>query len=350
MARLEELSGMTPLPGTESNTAPAQATGPSLGDKLLNVVAPKGGSAIPLFGMLGGIRNSFEAPEEAANKQALMQTISQKLQSGDVTGAIGASLALDTKMGFDLIKQLGTLDPKYKNWLAIADEGGELQAQTAFGSNPAQLKAMDMANQTQKEKGRLTEKQDLFAQQMFKTVTGHESFKNLQELRQRQGQLEEYALNPSAFGDVGALTSFSKSIDPGSVVRPSEYATAEEARSLVDRVRGSISKAEKGQTLTPEQRQDLVRLAKHMNVVYTKNYQDYMKPVYKQAKARGIDIDLVDPYAGEALISGKSSAPAKAPAAAGKTVDVNQFPAGSIIQNKQGQQFTVNPDGTLSEN
>lgn len=66
---------------------------------------------------------------------------------------------------------------------------------------------------------------------------------------------------PSAAGDMSIIFSFMKMLDPTSVVREGEQATAENARGVTDSVRNLYNKVLTGQKLTPEQRKDFIRQA-----------------------------------------------------------------------------------------
>ncbi|MDI6808486.1 MAG: hypothetical protein QME66_05825 [Candidatus Eisenbacteria bacterium] len=91
--------------------------------------------------------------------------------------------------------------------------------------------------------------------------------------KEAQKRIESVAQKPSAVGDLAMIFNFMKLIDPPSVVREGEFRTAAEARAWlgkVDRgekgegvqvpnfVRSAIARAQTGQILLPEQRQDFV--------------------------------------------------------------------------------------------
>jgi hypothetical protein len=63
-------------------------------------------------------------------------------------------------------------------------------------------------------------------------------------------------------GDIALITSFMKMLDPGSVVRETEFATARDTAGLYTRLENSLKKAESGQFLQPNQRKEFVDLAK----------------------------------------------------------------------------------------
>jgi hypothetical protein len=63
-------------------------------------------------------------------------------------------------------------------------------------------------------------------------------------------------------GDIALITGFMKMLDPGSVVRETEFATARDTAGLYARLENTLKKAESGQFLQPKQREEFVNLAK----------------------------------------------------------------------------------------
>lgn len=63
-------------------------------------------------------------------------------------------------------------------------------------------------------------------------------------------------------GDIALITGFMKMLDPSSVVRETEFATARDTAGLYARLENSLKKAENGQFLQATQRDEFVNLAK----------------------------------------------------------------------------------------
>lgn len=65
-------------------------------------------------------------------------------------------------------------------------------------------------------------------------------------------------------GDIALITGFMKMLDPGSVVRETEFATARDTSGLYERLKNQVTKLESGQlfALDSKQRQEYVNLAK----------------------------------------------------------------------------------------
>jgi hypothetical protein len=69
---------------------------------------------------------------------------------------------------------------------------------------------------------------------------------------------------PSAAGDLALLFNFMKMLDPGSTVRESEFANAQSAGSIPERMRGAWQRVISGQRLTPDQRIDFYNQAQNI--------------------------------------------------------------------------------------
>lgn len=95
---------------------------------------------------------------------------------------------------------------------------------------------------------------DDFRQDSKAYVTIRDSWKRLQSVAQE----------PSAAGDLALLFNYMKILDPGSVVRESEFANAETAASIPDRIRGQWERVRSGERLAPEVREDFVQQASNL--------------------------------------------------------------------------------------
>jgi hypothetical protein len=70
------------------------------------------------------------------------------------------------------------------------------------------------------------------------------------------------AENPSAAGDLSLIFQYMKVLDPGSTVREGEFANAQNAAGVPDRIRNLFNNWSKGQRLDENQRQDFITQAK----------------------------------------------------------------------------------------
>lgn len=96
-----------------------------------------------------------------------------------------------------------------------------------------------------------------------------------QEVNQTYENLKASASAATGPGDVALITGFMKMLDPGSVVRETEFATARDTAGLYASLRNALEKAKGGQFLQPGQRQHFLGLAeKYYEAAQKKANQD----------------------------------------------------------------------------
>lgn len=66
------------------------------------------------------------------------------------------------------------------------------------------------------------------------------------------------AKDPSPAGDLAMIFNYMKVLDPGSVVRESEFATAAQTGSFGERIKAAVQRVQSGERLSDEMRQDFV--------------------------------------------------------------------------------------------
>ena len=82
------------------------------------------------------------------------------------------------------------------------------------------------------------------------------------ELGTTLSNIQSSAKAQTGQGDVALITQFMKMIDPGAVVRETDFAIARDTAGLYTKLENALKKAEAGQFLQPNQRSDFVNLAK----------------------------------------------------------------------------------------
>lgn len=95
------------------------------------------------------------------------------------------------------------------------------------------------------------------------------------DARRNYSIIETSAADQSGAGDIALVTSFMKMLDPTSVVRETEFATARDSGGLFAKLQSYVSRIEDGKFLTPEQRTDFKRLSNQ----YLKAAEDQVAPV-----------------------------------------------------------------------
>jgi hypothetical protein len=103
------------------------------------------------------------------------------------------------------------------------------------------------------------------------------------------GAIEASAQDPTAAGDISLIFAYMKMLDPNSVVREGEFATAQSAGSVPQTLWSKYNQALTGERLAPEVRNDFVDRA---NKLYARASEDF-GTVYKTyediAKANNLD-------------------------------------------------------------
>lgn len=82
--------------------------------------------------------------------------------------------------------------------------------------------------------------------------------------RDAYARIKETGVNPSPAGDLALLYGYMKLLDPGSTVREGEFATAQNAGSIPQRIQAMYNKVASGKRLTPEQRGDFLERSKRI--------------------------------------------------------------------------------------
>jgi len=101
------------------------------------------------------------------------------------------------------------------------------------------------------------------------------------------------AKNPDAVGDLSLIFAYMKMLDPGSVVRESEYATAEQARGVPASIINLYNKVLAGEKLAPEQRRDFVSRAKGLYQGRLTPHRERTGKYKRLAKQYGLSPDNV---------------------------------------------------------
>jgi hypothetical protein len=137
--------------------------------------------------------------------------------------------------------------------------------------------------------------------------------KDFNDMTRGYQRVADASKDPSAAGDLGLLYGYMKILDPGSVVRESEFATAENTAGVPERIRQVYNKALRGERLTPNMRQDFLNQAKSLYVgqqsIQKRNRQEFERI----AASSGLDPKrvIVDTSIPEQDLS-SSSSPASA--------------------------------------
>ena len=108
------------------------------------------------------------------------------------------------------------------------------------------------------------------------------NYNNYKESQTQFSKIKTSASVDSAAGDMSLIFAYMKMLDPTSVVREGEQATAENARGVTDGIMNMYNKAVSGEKMTPNQRADFVNTARKL----FKDIKRLAQPV--QSRIRGV--------------------------------------------------------------
>lgn len=125
--------------------------------------------------------------------------------------------------------------------------------------------------------------------------------KNDRDIALAYNKIIASASDPSAAGDIALIINYMKMLDPGSVVREGEFATAANAGGVEDSVRARYNSVVNGERLSAEQRQDFVNASGRVLQPYRDQFEATKSRYSTLATAQGLQPSQVvtnDPYSG----------------------------------------------------
>ncbi len=134
---------------------------------------------------------------------------------------------------------------------------------------------------------------------------------------QAYGRIIASADDPSPAGDLALVFNYMKLLDPGSVVRESEFALAAQSGSFGERIQAAVGRIESGEILAPEMRADFVGRSKSLYENALVGYESVRDQYKGLASEYGIDgaRAIVDfSYKGSQLAPTAQPKPTPAPA------------------------------------
>lgn len=127
-----------------------------------------------------------------------------------------------------------------------------------------------------------------------KEFNGRPEVKEYRDVSTSYNTIRDLFSKPSsAAGDVSAIFSFMKMLDPGSVVREGEFATAQNAAGVPDIVLNAYNRALKGERLNPKQRADFLAQAGSIYSTRTRRYGELVGEYRGYAQDYGLNPDRI---------------------------------------------------------
>lgn len=166
------------------------------------------------------------------------------------------------------------------------------KVKAGFEGDPAKEKAKDKRAAISAAKNQQGKDLNL-ATGLRKEFTGDKQVQNFQEIESSYNKVREFEQKPSAAGDLSMIFAYMKMLDPASTVREGEFATAQQAAGVPERVITQYNKILKGERLSPDQRKDFVQQARNLYNAQLKIVKEKEKASSDLAKSYGVDPNLV---------------------------------------------------------
>lgn len=239
-----------------------------------------------------------------------------------------------------LMKQYATISMNARDRYAAQMQ--ELQAKRADRQLDINSKLARQKSALEYQKGNMK-----LAADLRKERSGLPTSKASQDVSAAYNKVQSAASNPSAAGDLSMIFNYMKMLDPGSVVREGEFATAQNAAGVPTRVQNQYNQLLKGERLSPTQRKDFSGQARNLYKAQLSQQEKIDADFRRLAEKHGIDPkdiilnfgadDAQNQSAGSSLSGGGSFGVSEAVAA-----DSPPPPHGqTVIQN--GVSYEWNP-------
>jgi hypothetical protein len=116
------------------------------------------------------------------------------------------------------------------------------------------------------------------------------SYRLVKDASQR---VEAAAAQPSSAGDLSLIFNYMKVLDPGSTVREGEFATAEQATGVPNRILNMYNKILSGEKLSVPQRKDFVNQTKNLYKAQKLSFDQIQSKYSKIAQDNGLNVENV---------------------------------------------------------
>ena len=235
------------------------------------------------------IINRWAPPSDGNPTQAYAQYVAQRLGIG-VNDPVPANRRAEA---FQAIKEFETGQQSPSNGAPAPASGGGARV-VAQGENrgltPAQQRAEQRASQTEQAANQRTE---VNLRKEFDSLPEVKAYKVSQ---QAYRGLEAAATGPATSGsDLSLIFQFMKVLDPTSVVREGEFATAQNSGSAFERVGNLYNRVLNGTRLNERQRQDFLQQGRALFQAAQQTYAPVAERYRSYAQDYGVSPDRVAP-------------------------------------------------------
>ena len=212
------------------------------------------------------------------------------------------------------------------------------QLETDLKLKQGQL-AQDAKDQSATRDGKIPEKNRPEAESNFRAEY-YKNTKTYQDIKDAYASLG--ATQDTAVGDVALIFSYMKMLDPGSVVREGEYATAQNTAGLPDKVMNVYNKLVDGERLNPKQRVFFKGQAKSLYDASAKKEALVRKGITNIANRYGLNIENI--FYSDKEVPPTNSTENTPPQGSANTTKTTGNTGSSVTQNKTKVTQSYNPN------
>lgn len=155
--------------------------------------------------------------------------------------------------------------------------------------------------------------------------------KNYQDVKTSYDTLLTSAKADSGPGDLALITSFMKMLDPGSVVRETEFANAQDTAGLYNRVKNMVTKWKSGERLGAEDRERFVSLSRQYMEAADQREQTVRNQIGQTVQNYGLNAENIFPEKAQTGKAESTRPKVYQSMAEAETASAN-LPAGTRIQ------------------
>ena len=231
-----------------------------------------------------------------AEKLATFDAKKKAVQDDKVRAYLSEKFNLPTGIDVESGEKLATLEQakqlreaQMKESASARDEAAaERQStrETSREEREAYREALSGEKRTKQDEDR--------TQGIRKEITGSKSYQSWLDIKNASDNLQNAATNPTAKRTLGAIYSYVKALDPGSVVREGEITLSQSARSGFERVEGYFRRLATGQVLNPDEVKEMAEWAKEKEDLAKQTAVGSNKPAIEQATRLGFNLSEIN--------------------------------------------------------
>lgn len=221
-----------------------------------------------------------------ANKAKEAEMAGDKATASQIRSQIQSMQPMAAKDAMFQMEGIKNLD--YKDILSS-------MAAQRTAENNLRLEGMKLAGEQGKEAKKDEQYKTGLTLDLQKQVAGDQVVKDAAQVNKTLAQVEQ-GLNSrtqTAFDDQKLIVSFNKALDPGSVVKESEFALTAAGASLIERAKQAAEQYKTGTRLSPEMRQQLIQTMRDLRDGYNNYLQGHLTKYQNTANKLGLDQSLV---------------------------------------------------------